>query len=271
MKKLEFFNFDSLKTLDFQQPYSTTNSKGNLSLFAGVCKPGIIVGKNPINQDIVTIRPASIMYKMAKDSYYHWKKSYNLELEYAFIPIETCHLQKAYQELNFIWRYMPRNNSFKKIMDYVERNEKIPMDLLQLEPINRIGRKTMVFAKYRVAMGCYMVIKNGIVDYAGQSTHMLGKRVWSHFSKQGNDISRKNPHRRISYYDERDEHEFSLAVIDIPIVEFKSKAAIERAATLIEDYLIEKFDPPGNKRGREERFENLGGYVPVLKEDEEGF
>ena len=156
-----------------------------------------------------------------------------------------------------------RINSFKKLRAHLKpgKKDKI-LSLLDFQPpftdkLTEDGRRIRTFKDgFRGRGGCYVIIRDSLVDLTGKSEKQIADRMYRHFYPTYGHPS------IVEYSGELDTHEFKVALIEVSSFG-KSKEEFKKDIKELENFLIIEFDPPGNKRKPKQEIP----YVPSELED----
>ncbi|MEK7228018.1 MAG: hypothetical protein AAB681_01525 [Patescibacteria group bacterium] len=217
----------------------------------------------------------------ARNIYRNRSKEGYTDIEFAPIPLPVSNLYTVQEKLVTEYLKTCLDNQFEKLKPWItgKRKDKSSLDFLDFQKPFRIipgkQRKKGTFAPYRERPGIYffkeLTIERGVVVkeelvYLGISpTGNMGRRIKDRFY----------PNKHLYYKEILGKREYLVAAVEVQKNRRETDLAFEKRLDEIETILIRVFDPRDNKEKKKSFEEDLttlqGGYVPVLKEGEEGF
>ena len=173
------------------------------------------------------------------------------ETSLAVLKVEPHLIEAVMERIRVIRQFELVDETFFKIIPLLFKKEPISVELINFFFLYNecpIGPRPIHRLKTNIA---HLRNKNGIyvlqmtpkeedlwhIEYVGQATD-LHKRLHAHFIK-----SQAEYRPTSNYYHLRETHDFKIGIIDFPRSE-------KQLISTVENYLIQQWDPPGNRYGR---------------------
>lgn len=169
----------------------------------------------------------------------------------AFLRAELVLIDEVIQKLKILHHLELIDDTFSRIIPVVFDRQPVPLELIRFFPLYEdlpngprlITRIKSNVAHLRERLGVYIVQmspkkKNTWhIEYVGKASD-LQKRIHAHFIK-----SQAQYRPTSNYFHLRETHDFRIGVIEFPISE-------KGIVPIIETYLTNQWDPPGNRYNR---------------------